>query len=389
MNVKQFLAWRYIRSKNSHSVIRWISGLSILVTIVVSFAMVVVLSAFNGIQGLVNSFYDTFEPTYDVYAEPSELNGIPALLPQGVKSEKVVEAEGLLQYEGRQTWVVFKGVSKDYLKSTGLVHALTEEPLMNKLSGSWVVPGLGVKYNLGLPHSVQLFSSVSATMYSGKKSVMNPGASLVKKPVNVGSYFSVGPEFDLKYVLCPLAFLTESNPKLEEFAHLEVWDTTGVIRGKEDLVQLLPGGTKVEDVKDRHGFVFKTHRTEKRMTFLILFMVLFISLFNAVASVVMLVLDKKREVQILGHLGMEVKAIRRVFYNQSLLMGIIGVCTGLLLGVLFVSAQSAFGIIPFEGGVVPNYPVELMFQDLLIILVTVITTIGLFSAIPVRYIIRN
>lgn len=393
MNVNLFLAWRYIRSKNSHSVIRWISRLSIIVTLVVCFAMVVVLSAFNGIQGLVTSFFDTFEAPYELSLNEGGnwdqvADSLDIHFPE-VSRQLVLESEGLLMYDGRQEWVTFKGVDPDYLMDTRLEESLVEEPLMRVINSQWMVPGLGIKYRLGLPSSVQVFSTVQVTVYGGKQSAYNPANALVKKGVNIGSYFSVGPEFDLKYVLCARDFLTDINPKLIQFETMELWDTLNTIGSKATLLAKLPLGVSVKDQNDKHGFVFKTHRTEKRMTFLILFLILFVSLFNAVASVVMLILDKKREIKVLRSLGMTLQDIRKIYYNLSILMGLLGVTGGLVLGCVFVLCQQLFGFIPFEGGIVPNYPVELLFQDILIILVSVSTAIGLFSAIPVRFFLKE
>src|SRR6185503_1447997 len=114
-------AWRYFKAKKSTNAINVIAWTSIVAIIIGTSALILVLSVFNGFEGLVKSLYSSFYT--DLKISPSSgkiITVTPAQLQKmkgiaGVKNfSLVVEEKALLQNGENQSVVYLKGVDKNY-----------------------------------------------------------------------------------------------------------------------------------------------------------------------------------------------------------------------------------------------------------------------------------
>lgn len=133
MNLPLYIAKRYLISKKSHNVINIISWISVLGITVGTAALIIVLSAFNGLQTLVEDLYASFDPdlkitsvegkTFDVTAFPSDkIKAIPGVIYYAAALEEVA----LVKYDDKQTVAKIKGVEKEFYDMTGLDSLLLE-----------------------------------------------------------------------------------------------------------------------------------------------------------------------------------------------------------------------------------------------------------------------
>ena len=107
------------------------------------------------------------------------------------------------------------------------------------------------------------------------------------------------------------------------------------------------------------------------------------------ASLTMLLLDKKRDLDVLRAMGMPLPMMEQAFGLQGLAINVVGGLVGILLGALLVAGQAQFGWLELQGSVVPAYPVRLSFTDVLGTLAVVVLVGGLGSSAMVRHLIRN
>ncbi|MGB1316869.1 MAG: hypothetical protein ACPG5W_01615, partial [Flavobacteriales bacterium] len=127
MNLPVHIAKRYLFSKKSHNAINIVSGISVAGVAVVTAAMVIVLSVFNGFEGLVISLYNVFEaPIVVTPAEGKtiELSSIPTdeiLATEGVIGYvETLEESCLIRYRDKQYFARVKGVSDNFLELTDI-----------------------------------------------------------------------------------------------------------------------------------------------------------------------------------------------------------------------------------------------------------------------------
>ena len=153
---------------------------------------------------------------------------------------------------------------------------------------------------------------------------------------------------------------------------------------KEKLVQALGEGWRVKTRKEMNELIYKIFSSEKWFTFAILSLVLVISSFNIFGSLIMLVLDKKKDIGILKSMGSSDAVIRKVFLWQGSYIAIIGGGIGVLLAILLVLLQQQFGFITMDNGIVDEYPVALIPRDIILTLATVSVLGFLISIYPAR-----
>ena len=133
-------------------------------------------------------------------------------------------------------------------------------------------------------------------------------------------------------------------------------------------------------------------RSEKWAVYVILTFILILATFNVVGSLSMLMIDKRKDTEILKSMGGDKRLIQRIFLNEGLLISVAGGVIGLLLGIILVLLQQQFGFVKFGTGgnyVVDAYPVLLKLKDVLLIFATILV-VGCTSAfLTVRHAMRK
>lgn len=105
--------------------------------------------------------------------------------------------------------------------------------------------------------------------------------------------------------------------------------------------------------------------------------------FNIIGSLTMIIVDKRKDISVLGSLGAGKKLINKLFLTEGMLISVAGGITGLIAGIVLVLLQQQFGLLKLgnEGGsfIIEAYPVSLQALDILLVFITVLI-IGLLSS---------
>ena len=381
-------------AKKSHNVINIISGISVVSVMVVTFALITVLSAFNGLEGLVESLYESFDP--DVKILPVEGK---TFLNDEVSREKITDIDGvigytevleefaLINYNGKQTPAVIKGVDSAYLAMTGLDSMLIDGQLrLEDGDVNYALVGYKIATNLSI-NLADLRHTLVA--YAPKKNAtvsLNPESVFKRKNIIPGGIFLVSPEFDGKYILTPLDFALElfKYNKERSAIELDLDADANPAKIKEKVQQVVGSNFKVKTRKELNEIIYKTNKTEKWVTFMILTFILVVAAFNIVGSLTMLILDKKKDIAVLKSFGANNTLIRNIFLFEGLLINLVGAVIGLVLGLGLCYAQQQFGLLRLEGGIVDFYPIKIMWIDVLSIFGAVSLIGFVASYFPVR-----
>jgi len=133
---------------------------------------------------------------------------------------------------------------------------------------------------------------------------------------------------------------------------------------------------------ERHKSLFSWMEVEKMLALIILSLIIMVAAFNIVSSLVMLVMDKTREIGILKSMGANAKSIMRIFMFEGMLVGVTGTFLGCLIGYTIAFVQIQFNLIPLPSDVylIDTFPVELELFDFLVI-PTVSLTLSFISSV--------
>src|SRR5690606_35339237 len=130
--------------------------------------------------------------------------------------------------------------------------------------------------------------------------------------------------------------------------------------------------------------IYKTNKTEKWITFLILLFILIIASFNILGSLTMLIIDKKKDIFILRSMGASKGSIKNIFFKEGMMINMLGALVGGFLGLLVCWLQQTVGLLKLEGGIVPYYPVKVDYVEVVLIFATVLAIGFLTSWYPVQ-----
>jgi lipoprotein-releasing system permease protein len=400
MDVARFIAKRYLISKKSHNVINVISAISVIAIAFTTMAMVVVLSAFNGIESLIDGLYSkvesdvtihpaqgkTIQTSYIDYDAVRNLEGVAHV-------SDVIEENVLIRHGENQVVGIVKGVEPEYVHLIGLDSMVfMGKPLLHEDGFDLGLLGLGIKYDLNLAFSESLYSMVR--LYApirGKNIYQHKEDAFNKKHIQIRGIYSINIDIDNRYIFVPIDYAADLLGYQDEVSSIEV-NLDGTVpaqRVKSNLEALLGDKMEIKTRAEKNALIYQTSKMEKWVTFIILTFILIIAAFNIVASLTMLIIDKKKDIFILGSMGANKSMIRKIFFFEGVLINLSGVIIGIGLGLLLVLVQSKIGLVPLYGGITPYYPVELKVSDLLIIM-TVVVLVGLMSSyLPVSYLSRR
>src|SRR5690606_14792103 len=117
--------------------------------------------------------------------------------------------------------------------------------------------------------------------------------------------------------------------------------------------------------------------------------IMIISAFNIIATLSMLILDKKKDIQTLISLGATNKMVRQIFIIEGLIINFMGAFLGMAVGLITCWAQIKFHLITIENSVVEYWPVVVEWQDVLVIFAMVFFTGIITSVLPVSLLIKR
>ena len=387
-------AWRYFKSKKSTNAINIIAWVTVAAMAVGTAALVVVLSIFNGFEGLVKTLYSSFYPDIRITAahqkvmllDSSALQKIRLLINVEAVS-MIVEENVHLQNGDYRTNAVIKGVDGFYTKVSGLPERISN----GKFDvGNEELPALVL--GVGIENALNLISDRSitpVTAYLPKRGVTasdNPMESISTVNLQPTGSFTIQQDFDNKYVITNLSILKQMlGLKENEYSSAEI-KLKDLSAEKEVIVsvqQLLGNNYLVENRYQQNRSLFAVMQMEKWAIYGILSLILIIASFNMIGALTMLVLEKEQDIQILQAMGASKTFIQKVFLTEGVLLAFAGSLIGIVLALIFSYLQVTFKLIPLQGSfVIDYYPVKILITDLLLVIATVFVIALLASWVP-------
>ncbi|MFT4995511.1 MAG: lipoprotein-releasing system permease protein [Bacteroidia bacterium] len=393
MRLPLFIAYRYLFSKKKINAINVITAIAMLGFGVGGFAMVVVLSTFNGFENIVEATINNYDPDIKIIAKGKKTFVYNDALKSKVEQEiavinvsKSLEEKVVIKYDQHQEIAKIKGVDSDFEASKFDSLMVIGNFMLGDTARSFGVFGGGLanKLNLfpGSPELITVFVPRRDVAYNS----LNPMASLSSKYLRASGIFIVHEEIDGETFITSLDFAQDllSYPNSISSLELSIDQNTDPMVVKESLQELLGSEWEVKTRRELNELIYKIFSSEKWFTFAILSLVLVISSFNIFGSLIMLVLDKKKDISILKSMGTTEQTIRRVFMWQGSYIAIIGGGVGVLLASVLVWSQEYFGWFTMDNAMVMEYPVELLLNDVLLTFGTVVLLGYLISIYPAR-----
>lgn len=391
-------AWRYFKAKKSTNAINIIAWTSIGAIIFGTTVLILVLSVFNGFEGLVKSLYSTFYTDLKVAPATGKLM---TLTPEQVQQLKgvatirnfslVLEDKALVQNGADyQTVIYLKGVDENYRFTTGVAdHLVNGEYNLGTEDDPRLILGAGVEDALGIYADRNLFP---LNIYLPRKTdskQLNLLEDISSDSVWASASFQIQQDFDNKYGITNIDFLRSAlriEPDQYSAVEIALKDPSTLEASRSAIEKIVGKGITVQDRYQQNKSLYSIMTVERWIVYGVLCLILIIASFNMVGALTMLVLEKQKDISVLHALGASRGFIQRIFISEGILLAVIGGGIGMLLATFLVWLQVQFHLIPLQGGtfLINYYPVKLRLMDFLLVGATVFLIAFLASWIPSR-----
>ncbi len=392
------IAWRYFFAKEKRNFIHVLTFLSLLGVGIGTAAMIVVLSVFNGMQALTLRLHAAHNPSLQISAASGKTFEVHEDLLKKIKQvsdikaiTEVIEDNALVRFNETNLAIRMKGVGDNHSQQYDLKkHLLRGEFLLKTPQNGlyYAVLGLGVMINLNIPLGEPAYPLVFWYPKRGKKVSIDPTKAFLQASLIPIGVVSVEQQFDMNTVLVPIEFareLTQYSSKTVTQLELAIPPESNAEATRNAVRTILGNGFVVKTAIEQQAVVLRAFQIERLFAYVALVFVMVVASFNIFFSLMMLVIEKKRDIGILRAMGSSSGLIKQIFWWESFLIGGFGVLVGCLVGFALVYAQEQYGLVSMgvASAVQESYPVELQFFDFVLVALTVlvITTLaGLFPA---------
>lgn len=397
-SLEMAIAWRYLRSRRGSKLLSFISVIAIVGVVVGVSALIVVMGVMNGLQRDLREKILIGSPDIRILNYGSDMriddwrpmlkkveaeSGVVAAGPF-VMTQCLVNA-GHTYMEGGNV-VGLPPQTRDVPEVTDIRrHATIGDFRFASSDGS----GRGIVLGKLMAGRLNAFAGDTVTLVCLGKGEMN---AVTGQPVPLTMRFEVSGVFDTGMYEYDNSYMYVSLPVAQELAGLgsgvtgiEVktrnrWEAKDV---GERLEKVLEFPYRKVDWQEQNKSLFQALKLEKLGMGLILLLIVLVAAFNIVSNLTMVVADKTREIGILKAMGMTSASVRRVFFAQGLVIGLVGTLLGVLLGIAASLALGKYQFIKLNPEIyfIDHLPVA---TEALDILMTIVASIGI-AAIATLY----
>ncbi|QAA82271.1 ABC transporter permease [Aequorivita sp. H23M31] len=389
MNFSLYIAKRYLFSKSSNNAINIITIIAAIGVVVGAFSLFIVMSGFSGLKDFSLQFTTVFDSDLKVLPErgktldfsTAQKQQLSALEGVDVFSE-IIEERIFLHYKGKNHIAYIKGVDSLYGQVTQLDSII--------YFGDWLEPNqhevvvgytIIAKLSMGVRDYSDLLEMYVPKPGTGQINTLDPTQAFSKESVVVSGVYQVNEDLDGKYVFTDIDFARNllSLPKSKVSSlEIKLKPHTSEKEIRNEIQKIFPENILIKNRIQQNDALYKMLNTENIAVYLIFTLVLIIALFNVIGSIIMMILDKQKNIKTLHNMGASLEEIRQIFFLQGTLMTVLGGILGIAIGIIAVSLQLKYGLINITSTL--PYPVKLKPINGFIVFAT-ISILGIISSL--------
>lgn len=400
MTFEIFISRRYFKSKPNQTIIALINLLSIIGVAIGVTALIVVIAVMGGFETDLKSRILGIEPHLVIEHQSASINDYQKIIrsieqnSQIVAAWPVVKLQAMLRSELRVAGATIKGVDPlsagkglriDSLKALS-EKAFTTDParaLDGTPAPSPIVLGRSLGRTLGLIKGDTLF------IISPRGALAPIGFVPLMKKFRVVDFFETGMyEYDGS-----LAFINLKDA--QSLAHMktaagaiemrvtDMYETNAL--GKQLISKLGPSYGFQDWIKLNKN-LFAALKLEKAGMFIALTLIILVATVSIISSLVMMVMEKTKDIAIFRTIGATGRSIQKLFVYQGMLIGVIGTGIGVIIGTLLCVLQQKYHIVTLPGDVyyITALPVNLRFLDVATVAASALFICFLSTLYPAR-----
>jgi lipoprotein-releasing system permease protein len=390
-------------SKNKRQAVTIITRISVIGVMVISAALIIVLSSFNGIESMISELYTEFDQGVTItpskgktifesqvpWAKLAKTDGI-------LRMSKGIEETVILRNEEKWVNATILGVEPQFLEMINIHnkdHLIMGRALLpgnNQEQNDFGLIGAGLANNLAIsniktePDNIIIYAPKNDLKLKFGK---NP---FFQTAFNVSGIINYNKETNDAFVVANLSFVKNLLNLEGQITHIYIQPKSTIDNEslKLKIQELVGPNFVVKTNAQKNELIYKTSKSEKLIVIIILLFIFLLAAFNLVASITMIYLEKKDGISVLKSIGLSKSSIFKVFFLEGVLIAGTGILLGFFLGLGICLAQLKYTIITIPGAGIA-FPVEVKITEILSVLIVLIITANAFSFFTARYLIND
>ena len=381
-------------AKSSQNVINIINRVTAFVVVLGAAALFIVLAGFAGLKHFTLSFSSTFDPDLKILPAKGKYLSLTSQdtlklqqISQVAHFTKVLEEQVFLTHNQKNHIAYIKGVDEQYPKVNEIDSII--------VLGNWeltppsVVVGGTIFNKLGLNLTDASSPLQIVVPKAGKGSILSDPMPYRQAFSVVQGIYQLTEDLDKKYVFSSLdeaRFLLGVTPDKVSAIEVKLVPQADEKTATEAIAHAFEQPVIVKNRVQLNDALYRMLNTENIAVYLIFILVLIIALFNLVGAIIMMILDKKDDLQTLYALDMNQRQMRQIFFWQGTMASVVGATIGIALGALIVWLQQQFSLVMISPTLA--YPVAITPMNTLIVFATIVV-LGLLASLVASSRVKN
>jgi lipoprotein-releasing system permease protein len=325
---------------------------------------------------LLHTLNNSFDPEIKIEAaQGKSFVSSPQLIAkvkgvQGVSIvTEVIEDYAYVRYNDANQVITLKGVGDNFIEQNRIPKESIVEGELKLRKGdiNYALVGNGIDHALSIATNNDLYPLQVYYIKNVKATSLDPSSLYSKRNILPGGVFSIVQNFDDNYIIVPLNFAQDLLNYGDKRTSLEIKTAADAdIYAVESEIQRIIGHNfNVLNNEEQHEDIYRVLKLEKLVASLSAVLLLIIGSINIYFNLMMLALDKKKDISILSSLGANDQLLKKIFIAEGLLIAGIGTVSGLVLAAIVIFLQQRFGLVSMgmASAVMDGYPVKMVVSD--------------------------
>ncbi|MEX2485685.1 MAG: FtsX-like permease family protein [Brumimicrobium sp.] len=364
-------------------------------------ALVILLSAFNGIEEMVIKLYSDFDPDITIrsakaktfnqnFVDQDEVNSV-----EGVNyTIRALEEVVILKHEKKWVHAKMIGVDPDFVKMTKMdEHLVDGDPFLyiNDVPHAIFGASLLDKLDAYVPMSSTNKEQITFHVPLREGKIRPTKKPLSVKLVNVAARMNFNREVNSEKVVVPYDLANELLAYDDDITafYVDVHEDANIKDVKSEVQKLLGDDFEVKTSFEKNELIFKTSQSERLIVYFILVFIFILSSFNLIASIAMLFVEKKDDISTLYSFGADKRTIFNIFFYEGLMISGRGILIGLFVGYLVCFVQIYIGVLGMPSAPGESFPMKTTWTDAFFIVLSVSVLGFLVSYLPTKLLVRR
>ncbi len=341
MTFEFFIAFRYLKAKRKEGFISLISFLSVSGIALGVMALVVVIAVMSGAETDFRNRILGLEPHMLLMNYEGNFSNVSSIvdglnqIPEIVAVSPILYEQAMLRSASGFSGAMIRGIDPD--NSMNLIKNFSPEQLNHRLAVTDETEFPGIILGKELAKAIGVVRGEKLLLISPKGLISPLGPIPSMKRFQLTDIFDSGMyEYDSSLAYIHLSEAQKISGGIDKISAMGIWvkDVFEVKMIKTSILEHLKYPFYVRDWMEINQSLFSALKLEKTAMFIILTLIILVAAFNIASALIMMVMEKTKDIAVLKTMGASNQQIRKIFIVEGMVIGVVGTIIGTITGVV-------------------------------------------------------